>query len=308
MAWAGVAGAGVAAASGALQMYFQHLENKKAWHRQRKILERQLQWRAADATKAQEKTGIHRLALLGISPASGPTVGNLSGLAEGGATAGEILEGAMARKQAFSRTEEEKQIARLAVEEAREKVHGIWLDNQLKTLEIEQQSKPSTGFVSPTGDVVIDELNRQGQSSAAMRTQNGIEYQNKQIVPFAAPGVERGMQAFEKLKMDSEGFVYLLPADSQDIEENAYLKAIYYARQGKRWAKGAIARNMNKYRKIINSVFPAPKGQVYVFRRASGQFQLVPYEQFKSEVREKYKRKRVVDRRRYQRDSYEFGP
>lgn len=301
MAWAGVAGAGVAAASGAAQMYFQHLENKKAWHRQRKILENQLRWRAEDATRAMEATGIHRLALLGVSPASGPTVGGLSGLAEGGATAGELIEGAMARKFYGTKTEEEKQIAKIAVSQEREKERGIWLDNQLKSIEVARQlqsQNPSAGFVNPTGDAVIDSLNQQGQANAAMKSLPGIEYQNKQIIPMGAMGVEKGMQAFEKLKMDSEGYVYFLPADSQDIEENAYLKTIYYARQGKRWAIGAIGQNMKKYKNIIQSVFPAPPGQTYVFRKASGQFQLVPISQFQDEIRQKYKAKHEKARHR----------
>lgn len=313
MAWvAPVAGAAGAMATGALQMYFQHLENKKAWHRYKKVLQRQLLWRALDATKAMEKTGIHRLALLGVSPAGGPGAQSIGGLAEGGASAADLIAGAMARRHDGVMSAEEKELHKLAVSQEREKEHGMWLDNQVRAIELarmyREEATPSTGFAMETDDPTINDLNAQGQANAAMKTSQGIEYSNKQVVPFAATGVEVGMQAFEKLKMDSEGYVYLLPADSQDIEENAYLKAIYYARQGKRWAKGVIAKNMSKYRKLINRVFPAPKGMVYVFRRASGQFQLVPYEQFKSEVREKYKRKRVIDRRRYQRDSYEHGP
>lgn len=47
----------------------------QAWDRQKKVLTKQIQWRVADAQKA----GIHPLAALGVNPASGPPMANISG-------------------------------------------------------------------------------------------------------------------------------------------------------------------------------------------------------------------------------------
>lgn len=68
-----VAAAGIGAvASGAGKVADAVLGNKsskKAWKRQKKVLQNQIQWRVQDA----EKAGLHPLAALGVVPAAGPS-------------------------------------------------------------------------------------------------------------------------------------------------------------------------------------------------------------------------------------------
>lgn len=289
MAWAaGVGAAAGAMASGAVGMYAQHLENKKAWHRLKKLNKRQLQWRVKDA----EKAGIHPLAALGISPASGPTMGSLGDIDGAGA-----VQAGLNVASSF-KSKEEKAIAKLAVDEAIEKNRQLGIQGQLMDIYLERLRNSRPGLqLGPSGDVVVDWMHDVGQGNAGAgaggpgQTDSGVELQTKYVKPSGALGVEVGMEPFEKLKIDFDGFVYLLPSDSQDIEENAYVKAIYYARQGSRWAKGMIANNLVKFRKILHQVKRPPKGYVYVFRRSSGQFQLVRLKDWKDEVRRKYKEK-----------------
>lgn len=78
-----IAAAGIGALAdiggGLVDQYFNEKSSDKAWKRQKKVLQNQVQWRVADAVKA----GLHPLAALGLSPANGPaaTVGSSLGSA-----------------------------------------------------------------------------------------------------------------------------------------------------------------------------------------------------------------------------------
>lgn len=68
-----VAAAGIGAlgdiGGGLVDAYFNDKAADKSWKRNKKVLQNQVQWRVADAVKA----GLHPLAALGMSPASGPS-------------------------------------------------------------------------------------------------------------------------------------------------------------------------------------------------------------------------------------------
>lgn len=81
-----IAAAGIGALAdlggGLVDQYFNEKASDKAWKRQKKVLQNQVQWRVADAVAA----GLHPLAALGLSPANGPaaTVGSSLGSALSG--------------------------------------------------------------------------------------------------------------------------------------------------------------------------------------------------------------------------------
>lgn len=89
---AAVAAAGGDLIGGLADQYFAEKAGDKAWKRQKKVLQNQVQWRVADAVKA----GLHPLAALGVNPASGPiadSVGSLgSAVASMGANIGRAAE------------------------------------------------------------------------------------------------------------------------------------------------------------------------------------------------------------------------
>jgi len=73
---AGGVGAAADLLGGVLDNYFANEAADKAWKRQKKVLQNQIQWRVADATAA----GLHPLAALGVNPASGPAAAAVGGM------------------------------------------------------------------------------------------------------------------------------------------------------------------------------------------------------------------------------------
>lgn len=284
-----------------IKWYMDRQARKRAarnlWEHQKRVLKNQLQWRARDATDAMQKTGIHRLALLGVSPAdagSSIPVGQYMG--DSGAS------GDLIRALASTATKEEKDLMKANIDLKKETLKGLEIENQKAKLDLARQK--STGLVDKTGDPLIDDLNAQGQINAGNPSifnsgsgtggNSPIIVEPKTIKPFGGLGIEDGMEAFEKLKIDWEGFVYVVPADSQDIEENAFIKGIYYPRKAKGWALGTV----KKFQRILEQVKPAPPGYIYVFRRAVGQFQLISEKQFQQEMT---KRSKETFRKAYSR-------
>jgi hypothetical protein len=266
-----------------IKWYMDRRARKRAarnlWEHQQKVLKNQLQWRAADATQAMQDTGIHRLALLGISPAdAGPSIPVGQFMGDSGA-GDSIVRGMMA---APSKEEQNAVKADVAIKGEQKK--ALELENEKTRLEIAKMK--STGWNAPTGDPVLDWLNNAGAANAGNGTNfntgdgtggnSPVVVKQKEQVVQGALGLEAGMEAFEKLKQDMDGFVYVVPADSQDIEENAFIKAIYYSRKAKQWGWPKI----DKVKSILEKVKPPPAGYRYVFRRASGQFQMISDEQF----------------------------
>lgn len=255
---------------------------RNLWEHQKKVLKQGLQWRARDATAAMEQTGIHRLALLGVSPGdSGPSipVGQFMGNSGSGDS---ITSRLMSRP-----SKEEKDLISAELEIKRGQAHAVQLENQKTQMDLKRMK--STGWNAPTGDRVVDWLNSAGAANAGNDTNmnapqgtganSPVVMQQKSVTEFGSIGLEAGMEAFEKLKIDMDGFVYVVPADSQDIEENAFIKAIYYPRKAKKWASPQI----KKMQRILEQVKPPPKGWMYKFRRASGQFQLIPRKRHQTE-------------------------
>lgn len=86
-----VGAAGISAlgdlAGGLANSYFSDKAGDKAWKRQKKVLQNQVQWRVADAVAA----GLHPLAALGLNPASGPVAGPVGDLGSSLASMGQNL-------------------------------------------------------------------------------------------------------------------------------------------------------------------------------------------------------------------------
>lgn len=101
-----ISGAG-SLAGGFVDNYFNEKATDKAWKRQKKVLQNQVQWRVADAVAA----GLHPLAALGMSPADGPSVGLGSSLGAGLSDMGQSV----GRAAEAMLTPESKLTARMAL-------------------------------------------------------------------------------------------------------------------------------------------------------------------------------------------------
>lgn len=169
------------------------------WERQKAILQNQLLWRVQDARKA----GIHPLAALGLSPASGPSESVFSG---GGESDWSGLFSAMRG----IKTAEERKLAELEIEKQEALIEGIKQDNKAKQEALEQ--KP-VGYLSPTGDLVLDELNRMGAGLVGnANAGNGLGTTGTDItmmpksVPYSeVPGRSAGTVPFVDPYLDESG-------------------------------------------------------------------------------------------------------
>jgi len=282
----GFAAGGLMMARDDIKWYMDRRAQKRAarnqWQHQKRVLKNQIQWRVRDA----EKAGIHPLAALGISPAGA-----------GGNAFRSVFEGSGVGERTIARavegipTSEERALGKVDKQIKDQVLQKMQLDNQLLGIEVEKQR--SVGAISSQagGDPVVDMLNNQGMANVGNTSgsvvDDMVQMRPKQVTYSGKEGLEAGVEPFEKVKRDWEGYAWVVPSDSQDVEENAYIKAIYYASRGKKWAKSAIANKMEEFKKFLG---PAGPGRVWVFRRSRGQFQSVPREGYQKEILERMKR------------------
>lgn len=249
-------GAGIQAISGIGQAFlsdhFQSKQANKAWKRQKKLLKNQLSWRVQDAKRA----GIHPLAAMGLSPASGPAAGafvDTSGVSEAGQAIGRSLQSLATR--------EEKTLQKLAILQERERLIKLGLENQ--GLIHELNLLKNTRVVESDIDRAY---NLPGQGDAVNQGAGGVDLVNPQQVRQEKRGYPPGMAPFERRKITKEGKVVWVPMDSQDIEENLIVKGPYYGRRIIEIVQGWYQKHISKDRRVMRRVrqyLPKPRKGYY---------------------------------------------
>lgn len=294
-------GAAIGAVATAVAAYYQYRENKKARHEQKRQYKENLRRQTLTYRMQQaQQAGIHPLAALGIDmgvnpmyPVGGDSVAEL--MAKSGQDIGRAVE--------EYATKEEKELGRLAIRQERAKAIGLEQENRLRGMHIIERT--SSGIPKETGDPDTDFWNNQGQGDATsgvlykgapgLESQGNVKMVKPEVPYSASEGIQAGVEPFEKVKIDYDGFAWIVPVNPEDIEENAYLKTIYFGARGSSWAKNAMRDNPEKYVKYLPKL---PENMVWRFRYSRGQFQKITRAQAKKEDAEKKRRERRATERK----------
>lgn len=158
---------------------------KKAMKFAKKLAKNQIQWRVADAKKA----GLHPLAALGISPASGPGIpsADTSGYSEAGASLNRALSSIPSKH--------EKLMDRLALQNARAELDRKNLVNIGLQQEIEEAERKK-GDVDPQGVIVSGQSD--SSPSGKIGYPPGVLFQDVVRNKMKSYGLEAGDTAGEQ--------------------------------------------------------------------------------------------------------------
>lgn len=256
--WAAAAQGVIGIGGTALNWASAHNINQDNWRRHREELQNQLQWRVADAKAA----GIHPLAALGLSPASGP-VAQLPDLSSGMNQLGQAVSDYIERNSPMSKLREE----------------NAKLQNQILSSEAEQRRmdledrKRNTGTISGGQDIF---QNNMGQAPS-----QGVQIVPSQVTsklpqnPVVSAGVDASHKwstwpvEDDKYKM---GEMVLIPQGqlADLVSESAFYAIRDWSQHIKRKWNILGKWNKKQIKELFSKLPPIKKGWEYVINPNTG--------------------------------------